>query len=176
MSSLNDHHGYGSEILHQTLDQTRFEKVHVFDMNPTGSDITTASQQLELSDIFKTSGIPFVIRGHTRFFLPAADWLKGTELDVDAVKHSIGKANVSVIDKQYNGEFKGTMTVSRYLDEYWTPQNDAMYMHQYQFPLDTDPGTSRHLHITFLVHNSFFGTLSTIFSFTRPHPLFTYFY
>ena len=93
--------------------------------------------------MYKTNGIPFVIKGHTRFFPPAADWLKGNgELDIGAMKLSIGKANVSVIDKQYNGEFKDSMTVTEYVDDHWLKGDKELYMHQYQFPLDTDPGTT----------------------------------
>ena len=140
MMSQKAHHGFGSELLQQTLDQTRFEKVHVIDMDLPGQDISTL---LELADMYKSNGIPFVIKGHIRFYSPAADWLlKGTELDVEAMKRSIGKAIVSVIDKQYKGEFKGTMTVTEYLDNYWTPHNDAMYMHQYPITRETDPGTT----------------------------------
>ena len=139
--SQNAHHGFGSELLQQTLDQTRFEEVHVIDMDPTDSK-DDLSAKLKLADMYKSNGIPFVIKGHTLFFLLAAGWLKGKELDVEAMKLSIGKANISVIDKQYKGEFKGTMTVAEYLDKYWTPRNDALYMHQYQITRETDPGTT----------------------------------
>ena len=131
---------YGSVVLHETLDQTRFEKVPVLVMDP--SQQQDLSSLLEKVDRLKINGIPFVIKGHADFFPPGVGWVKETgELDVEAMKDAIGKANVSVIDKQYNGEFKGSMTVTNYVENYWTPGNDSMYMHQYQFPLDTNPGT-----------------------------------
>jgi len=140
---------YGSVVLGDSLDQTRFEKVPVLVMDPNQQQ--DLSLLLEKVDSLKANGIPFVIKGHADFFPPGVGWVKETgELDVEAMKDSIGKANVSVIDKQYNGEFKGSMTVSNYVDKYWTPGNDAMYMHQYQFPLDTDPGMS--IHITLLLN------------------------
>ena len=142
MSSKSVHHEYGSILLREKLDQTRFDqKVPVLVFDPSLlHDITSL---LELVDMYKANGIPFVIKGHTRFFPPAADWLKGNgELGVEAMKLSIGKANVSVIDKQYNGDFKDSMTVTEYVDDHWLKGDKELYMHQYQFPLDTDPGTT----------------------------------
>ena len=139
--SSSELHDYGSSLLREQLDQTRFEqKVPV--LNFDSSQRHDLATLLELVDMYKTNGLPFVIKGHAHFFPPATDWLKGTELDVEAIKLSIGKANISVIDKHYNGEFKGSMTVMEYLDEHWLKGDKDLYMHQYQFPFDTDPGTS----------------------------------
>ena len=123
-----------------TKSQIRYreiERIHVRSPN--------ASQRVAEA---RESGVAVCVVGHVGWAQFVARWVKNTplhepldlskyhEIDVDRMKHDIGKERVPVIRRNYNeyNPISAEITVDEYLDECW-PEQSNLYLHQWQFPL-----------------------------------------